>query len=214
MSAHLFSEFVCPMPLVLLLGEVSAACVSCFVCFFFALHPSGGQWWCWWLGHKLMSALKSLELHTITLPHSSSFWYNLSCPLIMCENTASLFSVERPPQEALFVVRYTKLSTAHDFKNRREGSFSTSAQSTAGQRGDGAEELMWRQALLPLCLTVAHHLLPIYLRVSDDKLAPLLVMGYCKMESRLDLSLSSRWKYNFKWSVCVDEDARRVAVAK
>ena len=148
------SRFYC------LVRSVQRVCLV-FLLFFFAPYPSGGQRWCRWLGHKLMSALKSLELHTITLPHSSSFWYNLSCPLIMCENTASLFSVERPPQEALFVVRYTKLSTAHDFENRREGSFSTSAQSTAGQRGDGAEELMWRQALLPLCLTVAHHLLPI-----------------------------------------------------
>ena len=62
----------------------------------------------------------------------------------------------------MFVVRYTKLSTVTE----TEGSFLTAAQSTAGQRGDGAEELMWRQALLPLCLTVAHHLFPIYCSVS------------------------------------------------
>ena len=75
-----------------LVRSVQRVCLV-FLLFFFALHPSGGQRWCRWLGHKLMSALKSLELHTITLPHSSSFWYNLSCPLIMCENTASLFTV-------------------------------------------------------------------------------------------------------------------------
>ena len=62
----------------------------------------------------------------------------------------------------MFVVRYTKLRTVTE----TEGSFLTAAQSTAGQRGDGAEELMWRQALLPLCLTVAHHLFPIYCSVS------------------------------------------------
>ena len=54
-----------------------------FLLFFFALHPSGGQRWCRWLGHKLMSALKSLQLHTITLPHSSSFLYNLPCPFFV-----------------------------------------------------------------------------------------------------------------------------------
>ena len=66
----------------------------------------------------------------------------------------------------MFVVRYTKLRTVTE----TEGSFLTAAQSTAGQRGDGAEEVMWRQALLLLCLTVAHHLFShLLLRVSDDK---------------------------------------------
>ena len=62
-----------------LVRSVQRVCLV-FLLFFFALHPSGGQRWCRWLGHKLMSALKSLQLHTITLPHSSSFLYNLPCP--------------------------------------------------------------------------------------------------------------------------------------
>ena len=200
----------------LLLGEVSAACVSCFP-FVFLRAPS--------IRWPAMVSVAGTQANVCTKKSRAPHNHSTTLFFLLVQSFLSInyvwkyckfvHSVERPPQEALFVVRYTKLSTVHDFENRREGSFSTSAQSTAGQRGDGAEELMWRQALLPLCLTVAHHLLPIYLRVSDDKLAPLLVMGYCKMESRLDLSLSSRWKYNFKWSVCVDEDARRrVAVAK
>ena len=153
--------------LFLLLGEVSAACVSCFP--FVFLRALSIRW-------PAMVSVAGTQANVCTKKsraphnHSTTLFFLLVQSFLSFNYVWKYFkfvhSVERPPQEALFVVRYTKLSTAHDFENSREGSFSTSAQSTAGQRGDGAEELMWRQALLPLCLTVAHHLLPIYCPVS------------------------------------------------
>ena len=87
---------------------------------------------------------------------------------ILCRNAAGLFTVfnvHHKRQCLLCVTQNWVLCTILKIVET-EGSFLTAAQSTAGQRGDGAEELMWRQALLPLCLTVAHHLFPIYCSVS------------------------------------------------
>ena len=158
-----------------------------FLLFFFALHPSGGQRWCRRLGHKLMSALKSLQLHTITLPHSSSFLSIFPVHFVY-KCCRFVHGVQRPPQEAMFVVRYTKLSTVHDFKNRR----------VRWQLLNSCTEHCWSERrrrrgvnVAPSFTASLPHSRPspfshLLLRVSDDKLAPLLVMGYCKMESRLD----------------------------
>ena len=82
--------------------------------------------------------------------------------------------VQRPPQEAMFVVRYTKLSTVHDFKNRR----------VRWQLLNSCTEHCWSERrrrrgvnVAPSFTASLPHSRPspfshLLLRVSDDKLAP------------------------------------------